>query len=94
MTYSETVQSYVTTAVGLAPEESLEGRIAVTSTAGIAPEVVDFVRAYVPNDGPQTIRAADGSITTGPIVDAALSPGTTQIVASSPPASSVNKKKS
>jgi hypothetical protein len=62
MTYSETVQSYVTTAVGLTPELLLEGRVAISSTAGLATEAVDFVRAYVPNDGPQTIRSTDGAL--------------------------------
>ncbi len=62
MTYSETVQAYLTTATGFTPELSQEGQVAISTTTGLATEATAFVRAYVPNDGPQTIRSADGAL--------------------------------
>jgi hypothetical protein len=62
MTYSETVQAYLTTATGFTPERSQEGQVAISTTTGLATEATAFVRAYVPNDGPQTIRSADGAL--------------------------------
>ncbi len=62
MTYSETVQAYLTTATGFTPELSQEGQVAISATTGLATGATAFVRAYVPNDGPQTIRSADGAM--------------------------------
>ena len=62
MTYSETVQAYLTTVTGFTPDRSQEGQVAISTTTGLATEATAFVRAYVPNDGPQTIRSADGAL--------------------------------
>jgi hypothetical protein len=62
MTYSDTVQSYLTTIPGFAPTLSQEGRVSITSTAGLAITAIEFARIYLTNDQPQTVRSPDGNL--------------------------------
>lgn len=62
MTYSDTVQSYLTTIPGFAPTRSQEGRVSITSTAGLATNAIEFARIYLANDRPQTVRSPDGNL--------------------------------
>jgi hypothetical protein len=62
MSYSETVQSYVATAVGLSPNEYEEGSISITTTLGLDSGWVGFERPYVPipMPEPEVISLAGG----------------------------------
>jgi hypothetical protein len=62
MHYSETVQSYVATAVGLTPEEDTAGQLNITTTLGLNTSNVDFQRAFVPAATRQTLQAVDGNL--------------------------------
>jgi hypothetical protein len=62
MVYSDTVDSYVATAVGFTPNTDEEGTINLTTTLGLESGLVDFVRAYVPASTSQTIDSADGNL--------------------------------
>jgi hypothetical protein len=62
MTYSDTVQAYVTTAAGFTPTVGASGSINITTTGGLDTGGVDFNRAYVPASTVQTIRSIDGNL--------------------------------
>jgi len=62
MRYSETIQSYVATAVGLTPREDSAGQLNITTTLGLNTSDVDFQRAFVPAATRQTLQAVDGNL--------------------------------
>jgi len=62
MTYSDTVQAYVATAVGFTPNMDASGPMNITTTLGLDTGTVDFNRAYVPASTIQTISAIDGNL--------------------------------
>lgn len=64
MTYSNTVQAYVTTMYheDLIPGSSQEGDIFITTTLGLDTGAVDFNRTYVPSSTIQSIHSTDGNL--------------------------------
>jgi len=62
MTYSDTVQALVATAVGFTPNTSMSGPIHITTTLGLDTGVVDYNRAYVPASTVQTVSSVDGNL--------------------------------
>jgi hypothetical protein len=60
MTYSSTVQAYVTIVDGFDPQVGASGPINITTTLGLNTGTVDFNRAYVPASTPGTISSIDG----------------------------------
>lgn len=64
MTYSNTVQAYVTTMYheDLIPDSSQEGNIFITTTLGLDTGAVDFNRAYVPSSTIQSVNSTDGNL--------------------------------
>jgi hypothetical protein len=62
MTYSGTIQSYITTAPGFTPEVDTYGPLSITTTLGLNTGEVEFNRAYVPASTTETINSIDGSL--------------------------------
>jgi len=62
MTYSNTVQAYVTTVTGFTPRINASGPLNITTTLGLDTGAVDFNRAYVPAATSQTISSIDGNL--------------------------------
>ncbi|MCB8950358.1 MAG: hypothetical protein H6653_20305 [Ardenticatenaceae bacterium] len=61
MTYSDTVQAYVTTATGLTPATDSSHTLSITSTLGLNSGEVVFYRAFVPQaTTSRTIHSDDG----------------------------------
>jgi hypothetical protein len=64
MTYSDTIQAYVTTMYhpDLTPGSSQEGNISITTTLGQDTGEVGFNRVYVPSSTIQSIDSTDGNL--------------------------------
>jgi hypothetical protein len=66
MTYSDTIQGYVTTqidpVIGLTPNQNESGDMSITTTLGLASELVQFNRAYIPASTTQDINSIDGNL--------------------------------
>jgi hypothetical protein len=62
MTYSETVQAHVATAIGFEAGEGASGPINITTTLGLDTGSVDFYRPYIPASTPQTMSSIDGNL--------------------------------
>lgn len=73
MTYSDTAQVYVATAVGFTPAQDTSGTVSITTTLGLATPAVEFERVYVPASTSQTVRSSDGNLELS-----LLTPGTLQ----------------
>lgn len=62
MTYSDTVQSYVTTATGFTPNSGASGPVSITTTLGLDSGAVNFNRAFIPASTAQTVSSIDGNL--------------------------------
>jgi hypothetical protein len=62
MTYSDTVESYITTATGFTPNVDDYGPINITTTLGLDTGVVEFRRDYVPASTLHTLVSQDGKL--------------------------------
>ncbi|MFQ5340108.1 MAG: hypothetical protein ACE5F6_01030 [Anaerolineae bacterium] len=62
MVYSDTVQSYIGTAVGFTPGMNASAPLNITTTTGLDTGAVEFNRAYVPASTTQIIRSTDGNL--------------------------------
>jgi hypothetical protein len=62
MTYSDTVQSYISTVRGFTDKMDDYGPINITTTLGLDSGAVDFYRAYVPASTTRDINSRDGNL--------------------------------
>jgi len=63
MTYSETTQSYVTTAFGFTPQIGQSGSLYLTTTHGLSSDDAPFDRFYVPAETLKTLTSSDSYLT-------------------------------
>jgi hypothetical protein len=62
MTYSDTVQAYVTTVTGFNPEMNAYAPLSITTTLGLDSGTVEFNRDYVPASTSKIIDSRDGNL--------------------------------
>ena len=60
MTYSETIQTYFTQAVGFTPRQDDDGEICITTTLGLVSDNIAFQRAFIETSATETIKSDDG----------------------------------
>jgi hypothetical protein len=62
MSFSETVDLYVTTAAGFTPGINTSSELHITTTLGLATAPVEFSRAFVHHDTPTQITSPNGAL--------------------------------
>ena len=62
MTYSETVQAHVATAIGFEARKGASGPVNITTTLGLDTGPVHFYRPYIQASTTQTVGSIDGSL--------------------------------
>jgi hypothetical protein len=62
MSYSETLDLYVTTAAGFTPGIDTSSELNITTTLGLATPPLQFMRAFVRHDSPTQVTAPDGNL--------------------------------
>ncbi|MEM7131089.1 MAG: hypothetical protein AAF702_32505 [Chloroflexota bacterium] len=78
MTYSDTVQAFITTVTGFSPTTTTEGTITITTTLGLETSEIGYSRAYVTRVTNQTVRSADGNLELS-LINTATLPANTYI---------------
>jgi hypothetical protein len=63
MSFSDTLESYVTTVSGLDPADIPEGTVSITTTLGLNTGDTDFARSFAPASSAGSMFTADGGLT-------------------------------
>jgi hypothetical protein len=65
LVYWDTVEAYVTTALGFTPETSASGSLNITTTSGLEAGEIEFSRFYLSAASQQALRSPDGNLELG-----------------------------